>query len=336
MSTATLARPASPALRQPEFDGGPAPVPLSALPQSSGARSPLSFSPSPTSHAPSTSLAAPLDPRWAGLLADFNLRPARWAHPSWYPTPQAAWQRIAASGVAAAQQALSHWLLQRQGVLHLHDWQLAAPLARVFLLDAETFTRVTLRLGVAAHRGLVARAVARPQAMRWREALGQGLVDFALGDIPSRLQPAGGTALGKQIVDAINESVHHTPTATGTEVNTSGNAANNTGAALREGLAMAGGAVLLQLLAGAGTAVVRRIELRLPQTLSQPLPAEATTAQRLPDGPSREAPHPPPHSVPHSAPHSAPPITPQDTALLTRFILQSIVCAEAPSWRCLF
>lgn len=116
------------------------------------------------------------DPRWPGLVRDFNFDPAGYAHASWWPAPLQAYAGSAALACdPVLREACSQVLLQDRGLVCCFDWNLHDPALRLFLIDATALQGLSRALGAACHRRSLRPIVRRQTLASLRDALGEAM-----------------------------------------------------------------------------------------------------------------------------------------------------------------
>ncbi len=178
-------------------------------------------------------------------LVEFNLHPARFAHPSWFGESSSA---LASRGTlwhasghveARAEPRLSEWLLHELDLHDDMDWEMSEPEKRLWLLDGATLERLAQELALAMHREWLLRVIEAGRLRLIATALGEGALRFVMEGVP-------------------RGSFHyHTP-----KVSFSSDAASELGFKLRE----AGARTLMALLRPAWRAVRGRAQLYLERS----------------------------------------------------------------------
>jgi hypothetical protein len=124
-------------------------------------------------------------------LVDFNLRVARFAHPSWY---ESASQHLGWSAAifddrgrvnGRAEPHVSRWLLREVGLTDDVDWQMEVPQKRLWLLDGSALQRLACELALAMHREWLSRMIdgARLRALSGR--VDERALRFVVGELPA-------------------------------------------------------------------------------------------------------------------------------------------------------
>jgi hypothetical protein len=116
----------------------------------------------------------------AALLADFNLRPVNYAHPSWLQDGISQFT----SDETHQQRTASDWLLKQNGLDQEFDWSMSEPQKRLFLLDSKSLEELAKYISLLMHSRWLKLVVGRAAVQSLEERLGAENVEFAMENTP--------------------------------------------------------------------------------------------------------------------------------------------------------